>query len=293
MSNHLAIKSALVAVLFVACGKVEATKEQSPSAAPDRTEPAESQPKAPALPPLDLAMVSATRSSQSKAFNARGLRQQRASDYRQAIARYREALESDPGNLLARYNLATAFALAGEKAGALSILSEFARQPSCVVCQGRLVRARGDSDFDSLRSDPQFVAITRSATVNKIGKKAAARRISKALRTNDLRSVADLLHPRNAIHIAELDADCGADVDECTDKSKGIGVAGIATLAPTTQLARVKACTGSCCSLETPGDDEDNEEQKNLSELCFHRDSGGVLTLSSISYYLFSGSQMH
>src|SRR5207253_3445607 len=51
-------------------------------------------------------------------------------DWANAFAKYGDALKQDPGNLLARYNLASAYHSSGDDVKALALLAQF-KQPSC------------------------------------------------------------------------------------------------------------------------------------------------------------------
>ena len=74
-----------------------------------------------------------------------------------AIATLREALVVEPTEPVLHYNLACYLSLAGQRRGALrcSLAEALALDPAF----GKLVD--DESDFDSLRSDPEFQALCR------------------------------------------------------------------------------------------------------------------------------------
>jgi Flp pilus assembly protein TadD len=75
-----------------------------------------------------------------------------------AIEALEQALASEPNEPLLRYNLACYFSLAGNKARALRYLSQ-----ALAVAPGYRNLLDGESDFDSLRDDPEFQALCENA----------------------------------------------------------------------------------------------------------------------------------
>lgn len=99
--------------------------------------------------------------------NGAGLKLHRKKQYEQAIALFEKAWETDPNHIYSRYNAACGHALLGRKAEALALLKEMAAMGGYVV-QKQLVHAKTDSDFASLRDDPEFqglLQVTEPAVV--------------------------------------------------------------------------------------------------------------------------------
>ena len=167
----------LVTVGF-ACGKSEAPGESSTKAAdpgvattpmlvaPTKTSSKQVPIATPTNSPTGVArfslkLVDSGKLKEASAKNGAALEAQRAGDLAGAIKLYQQALEADPGHVIARYNLASAHSLEGNRATALALLSQLASKTGCAVCQGRLVRAKQDKDFAALHSDESFKSLTR------------------------------------------------------------------------------------------------------------------------------------
>jgi tetratricopeptide (TPR) repeat protein len=87
--------------------------------------------------------------------NAKGLVHFASGDYDQAAETYEQVLEESPGDAGFLYNLACAESRLGRKDSALRHLRE------CVETEERFKQdAIGDPDFDAIRDDPEFSAIT-------------------------------------------------------------------------------------------------------------------------------------
>ena len=94
----------------------------------------------------------------------RGLAQHRKLELPAAIQAYEAALSAWPGHVTARYNLACAQALSGNKAGALVHLALLSLMDD-EVADARLSAARTDPDLEGLREDPDFRALSLYAPV--------------------------------------------------------------------------------------------------------------------------------
>ncbi len=116
------------------------------------------------VPPLALAPVGVGVSLRAGQKNGAGVKMHRKKKYDKAIDAYLSALRLDPGHLLARYNLACAFALTGRIDDALALLRQL-REAGCPLCLDRLQRAVADSDFAACRGDPRFAALTTGVEV--------------------------------------------------------------------------------------------------------------------------------
>ncbi len=133
----------VLSILCVTCGKSEtqtdkASEGKTPAKLDEQAKlknKAASSPRP--LPALDLAPVSAKKMKEARLQNSKALEKQKAKDYDGAIASYHAALAADPGHIKARYNLATALALAGKSGQAIAILKEFAGKKDCVPCAGQ------------------------------------------------------------------------------------------------------------------------------------------------------------
>lgn len=102
--------------------------------------------------PLRIVVVSTPVLAQTRSvtLNQGGLDALRAGTITEAIARFSAALGHDRTNTTATYNLACAYARAGQARDAVGVLS---RLPHA----GLAAKLAADRDFDGVRSDPVFV----------------------------------------------------------------------------------------------------------------------------------------
>lgn len=114
------------------------------------------------LPPLELSLRARAHMELARRLNRKGLDAHRAADFRIASDRFFEAVEVDPGNVYARYNLACSLARLGDREAAVALLKQF-RDSGCGSCLGRILRAREDGDFEALHEWAPFVAATEVA----------------------------------------------------------------------------------------------------------------------------------
>ena len=109
----------------------------------------------------DLSLHYAPRHIRLRAIklNGRAVKTHIKKNYDEAIGYYTTALELWPGYILARFNLACAFALTGDKERSLGLLKQL-KLEGCVKCLERVQRARSDTDFQTLWSDGDFQVLT-------------------------------------------------------------------------------------------------------------------------------------
>lgn len=170
--------------------EIESPDTEPENAAPDSALPIVS-PEATLAPELIAELArnpSADQKEQSRARNKAGLELHKKKDWAGARAEYEAALRAWPGHPFSRYNLACALALEGkldEALGALRVLAHLAE--SQTTAADRLKAARVDSDFEALRADPRFRALTRATDIvvawQRDADKPEARRVSDLLRT--------------------------------------------------------------------------------------------------------------
>ena len=118
-----------------------------------------------ALPAIDfatpLSLGAGSDVKEARKRNRAGLAHHDAKRYPEAIVEYTAALAAQPGHLLARYNLACAYALAGEPDKGLALLHEMDTKDGCEECAGVVVHARGDDDWSAQWASPVFQAVMR------------------------------------------------------------------------------------------------------------------------------------
>lgn len=106
-----------------------------------------------ALEPLHLASFGSAEDIQ--VWLALGWCHKRTGRIDLAIKALERALEVEPSEALIHYNLACYLSLAGNKPRALSHLSQ-----ALAIDPDYRMLTHDESDFDSIRSDPEFVALT-------------------------------------------------------------------------------------------------------------------------------------
>jgi hypothetical protein len=104
---------------------------------------------------LDLSPVSLERWKKARSLNEKGMRLHKQKKYKEASKVWTEALKADPGYIVARYNLACATALLGEKDKTLRLLRQL-REDGCILCLKQLLYASKDPDFIGLYHVPDF-----------------------------------------------------------------------------------------------------------------------------------------
>jgi hypothetical protein len=134
--------------------------EPAPAPTPARVGPKETSSRS--APPIDLRPVAADAAEAAKKLNAAGLRQHNARNYPEAIKLFTKALVTNPGHLLARYNLACAYNRSGQGAMALALLRQL-REKNTPACEKILRQARKDKDLESLASSDAFKKVTAPA----------------------------------------------------------------------------------------------------------------------------------
>jgi hypothetical protein len=201
-----------VLLLMLACSRGD-DPASPPPAAPPAPPPAKPAPVDAAvidaaaradLPPLDLAEVDAKNMTQSIDKNTAGYKQHAAKHYPEAAAAYTEAIKLDPGNLLARYNLASVYSSTNEDDKALALLAQLERS-DCRACTGILVHAKTDGEWKHLAKDPRFTAIVDGATADKVDLKKVSQMVIDAVtKGGKLDGLRPYVHPRGPIKVAML-----------------------------------------------------------------------------------------
>jgi hypothetical protein len=98
--------------------------------------------------------------ARARRLNAEGFAARKGGDHEKARALYAEALNYNPDDPTARYNLACELALAGEQKEALAALT-YLYKLGTPEARKLLAAARDDKDFESLKDLGQFVRLTR------------------------------------------------------------------------------------------------------------------------------------
>jgi hypothetical protein len=136
-------------------------------------------------------------------LNTAGYAAHKKKDWPAAIAKYGEALKKDPGHMLARYNLASAYHSSGDDVRALAVLAQF-EQSNCRACDAILLHSKTDSEWKGLAANAEYKAIVDSvAPAEKVDLVKVTAKISKAFRTKKLDEILPYVHPHAAIRHRE------------------------------------------------------------------------------------------
>lgn len=283
---------AVVVVAAVAAGCGKKKDKPAPSVSPGATSGsgagASASPVAGGetpLPTIDLSPVKAARTREARKLNSAGLELHRAKDYSAAKAKFSAAVRSDPGYIIARYNLACAHNLAGEGDRALSLLGEI-KAAGCPTCLGRLVRAREDADWTSQWNTPAFDALTKDVVIEQGKLRDLAKTFAATLAAAgpDLAKLDPLLDERRRVKVLWS---CGT----CDEESKPEQLEGAAavkswlgqhlSMGIMNQPDKI-TCGKDCCSFDFEAS-EIGDFMPVLHEVCFSTDSGDVRTVSSFT----------
>jgi len=155
------------------------------------------------LPALSLADVDKAAIEASFKLNNEGYQLHKQKKFDDAAAKYRDAVKSDPANLLARYNLASAWLSAGKTDQALAVLAQFEHE-DCRACTGILVHAKSDAEWKSVWTDPRFKAATDAAVADKVDRKKVMKLVIEAFKSGKTDGLEPYIHPRSPIKMTEF-----------------------------------------------------------------------------------------
>ena len=281
------ITLAALFVISAACSKREGDSAPAPQPAPALADAARP-PAAVTLdaaapdpvsdvPKLDLAPVADATIEASSKLNTAGYKLHKKKDFAGAAAKYREALGVDAGNVLARYNLASAWVSAGEPDKALAVLAHFKR-PDCRACTGMLLHARADQEWAPLHADPRFLAIVDGAVADAFDLPAQATAFEEAIRTGKVDGLEAFVHPRSPIQwVAGPPED--PDSEGVVTRLHGWpAFQAWATKPKDYEKPKKLTCKKSCCETSFGGL---GDSSRYIEELCFEG-RGGVLFLSKV-----------
>ena len=290
MRQRFLVAVVVVAAMAAGCGKKKS--KPAPSVPPGATSGsgagASASPvaggEAP-LPAIDLSPVKAARTREARKLNSAGLELHRGKDFAAAKAQFSAAVRSDPGYIIARYNLACAHNLAGEGDRALALLGEL-KAAGCPSCLGRLVRAREDADWTSQWNTPAFDALTKDVVIEQGKLRDLAKLFAATLATAgpDLGKLTPLLDERRRVKVLWS---CGT----CDEDSKPEMLEGAAavkdwlgkhlSMGVMNQPDKI-TCGKDCCSFDFEAS-EIGDFMPVLHEVCFSTDSGDVRTVASFT----------
>ncbi|MBL4687684.1 MAG: tetratricopeptide repeat protein [Nannocystaceae bacterium] len=243
------------------------------------------------LPDLDLTLRERAHMELSRRIEKRGLKAMRADQFDDAVERFFEAIEVDPGNVDARYNLACALSRTGDRPASVAMLGQL-RDEGCGACLGKVLKARRDSDFDPIRKSKAFVAVVTGAERNLAEAADTAMAVAAWTGMGKKSEVPLAIDPRRKITVRVGCPSCRASKAEVAmvrgDKALRTWVerkrrafsGGIAE--PT-----LGECKGKCCTFALPDPQTVSPDVLFLAELCFRIEAGVVTSLSKLSLHRY------
>lgn len=279
--------------LVAACGgekaKTEATKgtpvaDAAPAAVvtppapppePPRVEPFSDIPT-PDLPAVDLAPVDKKAVASSKKLNSEGLKLHKARDHAAAIAKYGEAIKADPGNLVARHNLACAHAVMGEVRQALGVLRTM-DVDGCRACGAMLLHGEGDAELEAVRADPRWRMLVDDHRKAQPPLDELARRIYE--HDDKDADLEDYFHPRRGADIVIGEDTERAVVADATEYRAW--VASVERKGVNFMRGEKIVCKKDCCTFTDR--DENPANTLYVDEVCFEV-VGGMPFVQKIAY---------
>lgn len=230
------------------------------------------------VPPISLKQVTNAKTTRSRKKHAEALKLHRLNDNEAALEAYKEAIQADPGHIVARYNYACLLNKVGKVEEGLELLRQL-KEEACPVCLGRLVRARSDSEWVSARSHPGFIALTREVGLIQYTVFETATIFSEALTNEDLEHATDVFHPRDNISIHIRPEDCESKKCQKTSRLRGYNeVRDWLEEQEEPTRSGSPSCKGKCCSYPAA-----TEPGLHLQRLCTSVDSGSVRTITSLT----------
>lgn len=251
------------------------------------------------VPDLVLGPVPAAATTTSARANAAALKLHRRKKLAAAIPLYLRALQANPANLFARYNLACAYSLTGKTEEALGLLQQLAAG-GCLECQRRIIRAREDQDFAPLAADARFRRLVDHARVDSPTLAPAARALAEAMTRGDdatLRAVVGKGWPVEVVFEEENLGDGPNRIRKVRLRSEADVAALIARHRPGEELPIVGfqhgdeiACKEECCTLEPVLCGGAGDESSWITSICFRSDTTDEPVAARIDAFTCGGN---
>ena len=279
MSSLLKWESAALLVLAVSGCSSKTQDPANPQQVPAVQEPAAAettpveQPAEPAaeatttseplltdVPALELTPLGGEVKRKSKRLNAAALKLHKQQEFAAAAAGFIESLAANPGNLTSRFNLACAYARAGDEDRALAVLAQL-KEAGCILCLKRLLAATRDQDLASLHDDPRFTALVAGVEVVEPDYRAAAIEVARALANRSSKPLLDAIEAGRSVEFEYIWEDMSDEGDqeepffEMISTEKDARKLFARPVDPDTGVmgwtkGKLHRCKGNCCSFE-------------------------------------------
>jgi hypothetical protein len=168
------------------------------------TSPATNKPVSGGLPPLDRSSRPVDEIKASKDADKAGDIIDEGKDYATAEKQYRRAVELDPGNVFARYNVARTLVLQDKVPEGVAVLATLATK-DCALCRERILSASLNDDFTKAKQTPEFVALAKDLHKSLPAVDVAARSVVKWFLTTERPEIPDheYIDPRSTVVIED------------------------------------------------------------------------------------------
>ena len=239
------------------------------------------------LPEMDLSPRERAHTDLSRRLFKRGLDLLRKEDPVNAVDRFFESIEVDPGNVDSYYNLACALSLSGDAPAAVALLDQL-RQAGCGSCLGKVLKAKRDPDFDGIRKDKGFVAVVSDVETELPEPEEAAEEVLEWIDGGRKAEPPRVLDPRRKITVRVGCPQCagpGAAEVGLVRGEKGLRAwverkrrafsGGIAE-------ASLEECKGKCCTFTEPEAASVSPDAVFPVEVCFRIETGMATSVSKL-----------
>ncbi len=243
------------------------------------------------LPPVDMSPRDRSFMELSRRIEKRGLKAMREDSFDAAVEHFFEAIEVDPGNVNARYNLSCALSRLGDRVAAVVMLAQL-RDQGCGSCLGKVLKARRDPDFDPIRKAKSFVSVIADAEADLASTADTAMLVAAWATASKEADPPLALDPRRKVSVRVGCPTCRASKAE-------VGVVrGPASLRTWVERKRrafsggladpvLADCKGKCCAFTQPDPATVSPDTLFLAEVCFRVEAGVATSLSKLALHRY------
>lgn len=213
-------------------------------------------------------------SAESRRFEEQGEQLYKAQDYVGSVPLFEKAINIDPGNVNARYELARSFAVLGDVDAALELLTAL-HDFGCALCIERVLAAGAEAAFAPLHKDQRYIGLSKDLDARLLPLKAAGQRIVNWFMYSDHKTQPneELIDPRALIVLDDKSKGAEAryrrlfgyeELREFIQKHFPLGV----------YPGSLDSCSNSCCSVKNA-----QVPAVHLKRFCFKMHGPGAVHL--------------
>jgi hypothetical protein len=239
-----------------------------------------------ALPPIDFAEHDGVSTAQEK--NRAALSAHGTKDFTTSIEGFMDAVQTDPGHVLARYNLSCALAMESQDAAAFAVLEQL-EQAGCASCFARVMAAKRDADWRKYQGDPRLAEITGRVKEKLDKPKVAAKKVLKWLDSGKDKHLPPTFDPRRKV---KLKISRWGNEEFVDTKAKKAGAAKVrkwidkqakdAMNGFSIGDHEVTQCKDDCCRFESEGGILPHTMYPNT--VCFRVEEGRAVVITALEF---------